>query len=295
MGSADPRAYSRNKRGIAGSLVWINFDRHALLNLFYKARGKFVADQDEIRPQFQDPDTMDPSAIFNSSVVRDAGPFVGASIDQLDNVLVSQVGGWTELATPWYSDQILPFDITLAAANEMGAMAGAKIFGVEILNEGTGVSIDDSVTETQATFVARTVGIFDTWSLRPFPPHAAIEIHSRQYGVTSNKPRIHRPGDLPPLFLHDGSLDRRRSVPVLPAHPPNRATAPDTDGKPVPCHAPDSFDTGSFSGQGNDTMSGLQGVASRTCSGQVFFFSFEGVLQRKGFSAKGGKLNSDQS
>jgi hypothetical protein len=37
MGSADPRAYSRNKRGIAGNLIWINFDRNALLNLFHFA------------------------------------------------------------------------------------------------------------------------------------------------------------------------------------------------------------------------------------------------------------------
>lgn len=42
MGSADPRAYSRNKRGIAGSLIWINFDRHGLLNLFKKANGNFA-------------------------------------------------------------------------------------------------------------------------------------------------------------------------------------------------------------------------------------------------------------
>jgi hypothetical protein len=62
-----------------------------------------------------------------------------------------------ELATSWYSDQILPFDITLGAVNEQGAMAGAKIFGVEILNEGSGISIDDAVTEMQATFVARAV------------------------------------------------------------------------------------------------------------------------------------------
>ncbi len=27
MGGPDARAYSRNKRGIAGSLIWINFDR----------------------------------------------------------------------------------------------------------------------------------------------------------------------------------------------------------------------------------------------------------------------------
>jgi hypothetical protein len=30
-----------------------------------------------------------------------------------------------------------------------------KLYGVEILNEGGGVSIDDPVTEMQATFVAR--------------------------------------------------------------------------------------------------------------------------------------------
>lgn len=41
MGSADPRSYSRNKRGIAGSIIWINFDRHAMLALFNKAKGKF--------------------------------------------------------------------------------------------------------------------------------------------------------------------------------------------------------------------------------------------------------------
>jgi hypothetical protein len=47
MGSPDARAYSRNKRGIAGSLIWINFDRHALLNLFYQAGATFLCDQDE--------------------------------------------------------------------------------------------------------------------------------------------------------------------------------------------------------------------------------------------------------
>src|SRR5437879_13896675 len=99
MGSADPRAYSRNKRGIAGSLIWINFDRHALLNLFRKARGKFVADVDEIRPQYQD-STVDASAVFTSSIVRSVGPSIGSTIDQLDNLSLTEVGGLSELATP---------------------------------------------------------------------------------------------------------------------------------------------------------------------------------------------------
>jgi hypothetical protein len=97
------------------------------------------------------------SAVFQSSVTRDFGPSIGATINALDAQTITSVGSTSELATPWYSDQILPFDITLSGANEYGAMCAAKIFGVEILNEGSGVSIDDAVTEMQATFVARVV------------------------------------------------------------------------------------------------------------------------------------------
>jgi hypothetical protein len=52
---------------------------------------------------------------------------------------------------------VLPFNITLAGANEYGAMCASKILGVEILNEGSGISVDDAVTEFQATFVARAI------------------------------------------------------------------------------------------------------------------------------------------
>lgn len=82
---------------------------------------------------------------------------INAPVDELDNIPLSEVQGFKEPALPWYSDQILPFDITVAAANEYGAAASAKLFGVEILNEGFGSSVDDSVLEMQATFVARSV------------------------------------------------------------------------------------------------------------------------------------------
>ncbi len=39
----------------------------------------------------------------------------------------------------------------------MGAACAMKLYGVEILNEGSGVSIDDAITEMQATFVARSL------------------------------------------------------------------------------------------------------------------------------------------
>jgi hypothetical protein len=115
----------------------------------------FLADADEIRPQYQNGE--DTSAVFQSSLSRDMGPSIGATIDQIDSQTISSVGATSEEVAPWYSDQVLPFDVTLAGANEYGAMACAKIFGLEILNEGSGVSIDDAVTEMQATFVARAV------------------------------------------------------------------------------------------------------------------------------------------
>lgn len=166
MGSADPRSFSRGKRGIAGTLIFVMFDRHAILsNLGGYAPGgglKFQSDKDDIRPQFKTvPATGNTpyggsdgalSATLNSTSGRTAADTVG---NQESNI--SNVGGDQELAKAWYADQIPPFDITLAAANEYGALAVMKIFGVEILNEGYGVSIDDIVSEQQHTYVARQI------------------------------------------------------------------------------------------------------------------------------------------
>src|SRR5215471_17086838 len=81
---------------------------------------------------------------------------IASTIDQLDRTITDISSEWA-LALPSYSDQVLPFNITLAGANEYGAMCASKILGVEILNEGSGISVDDAVTESQATFVARAI------------------------------------------------------------------------------------------------------------------------------------------
>jgi hypothetical protein len=81
----------------------INFDGHLLLNLIQKCAGTFVADMDEIRPQYSD--VTDGGAMFSSSVVRSSGPLIRSMIDALDNRLTS-AGHNKQLATPWYSDQV---------------------------------------------------------------------------------------------------------------------------------------------------------------------------------------------
>ena len=60
-------------------------------------------------------------------------------------------------ADPYYADEIPPFDITISFANEYGQMARVVLYAVEILNEGSGFSIDNVTSEKACTFVARRV------------------------------------------------------------------------------------------------------------------------------------------
>ncbi len=153
MGSADPRSYSRGKRGIAGTLVFIVFDRHSLLGSLGQQAAdgqgglKFMSDIDDVRPALDGSDDLGP-----------AGPG-GAGVQQVQNSESDLTGPASDqiVTSAWYVDQIPPFDVTLAAANEYGAVAVMRIFGVELLNEGYGVSIDDIVSEQQFTYVARTI------------------------------------------------------------------------------------------------------------------------------------------
>lgn len=153
MGSADPRSYSRNKRGIAGSFVWINFDRHSLMDHF--EHTWFVSDIDDFRPEWTEgPDSLSlNSEISTFGLINPPGTvdLVGQESE------LTTVTGDQQLAHPWYADQVMPFDIVLVGNNEYGASAKMKIVGVEILNDGLGVSIDDAVIESQSTFVARTI------------------------------------------------------------------------------------------------------------------------------------------
>lgn len=155
MGSADPRSFSRGKRGIAGTLIFIVFDRHAILGTLggLAADGglKFQSDKDDIRAQFVDPNSSLDAVLFSTS-----GNSPANAVQQQESNIAT-IGDDQEIANAWYADQIPPFDVTLAAANEYGAMAVMAILGVELLNEGSGVSIDDIVTEQQHTYVARSI------------------------------------------------------------------------------------------------------------------------------------------
>jgi hypothetical protein len=159
MGSADPRSFSRGKRGIAGTLIFLVFDRHALLGTFgmiAKNAGdpylKFMADKDDFVPN-----TSADSSASSLPIATVGDPDNPVDFTNLGESNINSIDDDQTPEAPWFSDQIPPFDVTLAAANEYGAFAVMRIYGIELLNEGYGVSIDDIVSEMQHTYVARTL------------------------------------------------------------------------------------------------------------------------------------------
>ncbi len=138
MGRANPRAFSRGKRMIAGSLVFILFDQNPLLQHFSGAR--FLGDMDE--------------DIHNAGSGMMTGANSGSTSggEQIDGVLEKQ-----KAMAPNYVDQIPPFDVILSAANEYGERASMKVLGIELMNENSGFSIDDIVVEQQYTYVATDI------------------------------------------------------------------------------------------------------------------------------------------
>jgi hypothetical protein len=159
MGSADPRSFSRGKRGIAGTLIFLVFDRHALLGTFgmiAKKAGddylKFMSDKDDFVPN-----TSSDNLLADVPITTVAGAALSGGLEDLGESQISSIDDDQTPEAPWFSDQIPPFDVTLAAANEYGAFAVMRIYGLELLNEGYGVSIDDIVSEMQHTYVARTL------------------------------------------------------------------------------------------------------------------------------------------
>jgi hypothetical protein len=170
MGSADPRSFSKGKRGIAGSLVMLVFDRSALLDTLQN-RCRYVGNSYEVL------DSQDPLIIDDRQE-----PAISAAEDGTVGTFRQGVRGATRngnvvtsdkvIAKPRYADQILPFDVVISAGNEFGHFASMVIGGVQIMNSGSGMSIDDITTDEAMTFVATHI--------KPWSNQYHIDIRSRQ-------------------------------------------------------------------------------------------------------------------
>lgn len=175
LGSADPRSFSRGIRGVAGSLVFAVFNRDALIEelkkvwsdiappaMFTAAGNLALASQDAFGQALTmtawDQRTTGGGKDVNGNTVARAE----TSAKQLGTDGKTQVqvpGGFSVIRKQniMYADMLPPFDITMTFANEYGQAAFQKIYDVDILNEGSGISVDTTVMERQMTYIARRI------------------------------------------------------------------------------------------------------------------------------------------
>ena len=166
MGSADARSFSRGKRGISGSLVFVQFDRDALLEEMKKDYSRVgnvpgMLNYQTFRANAGDYESQVLSGL--RSTRPGSGNVYG--IEAWDEKM-TQLGyggadfnpdNLTDFYVPEYADQLMPFNITITMANEFGQRSGMEIHGIQLLEEGSGFSIDDVIIAKAYTFVARKI------------------------------------------------------------------------------------------------------------------------------------------
>lgn len=86
-----------------------------------------------------------------------AGSLIFTNFDQytfnrLEKFQQGGLAGFYPLA-----DMLPPFDIVVSFSNEYGNFSKLRIFGVNIVDEGSTMSVDDLVTESTYTFMARGI------------------------------------------------------------------------------------------------------------------------------------------
>jgi len=167
MGSPDPRAIARSKRGIAGSMILTTFDRHALADFMRAsqfAAKKLSIETTPTNPYNKTYEIGGESPAVISKAIQSLSPRDAATaLQSAANVAASDAGltsastSMSESVAPMFTDQLMPFDTTLMGSNEYGVGSVMRVFGLEILNEGSGVSIDDTSNEVQMTYISRLI------------------------------------------------------------------------------------------------------------------------------------------
>lgn len=155
-GRKDPVAIARGKRGIAGSAVGVMFKEHLLYSAFKDLY--FVSDKYAYRP-------------------KSNGQTVGGTFELGEEFNAStDISANYEVTNAWYFDQLPPLDVTIVAMNETGQGASMRILGWEIMNEGSGVSVESMSLESQFTWLAR--GLHPWQALGQFGEESATGLSS---------------------------------------------------------------------------------------------------------------------
>jgi hypothetical protein len=184
LGSPDARSISRGKRGIGGSLVLAVFNRDSLMEEI-KLQWKDIAPM-RMFTGLGNLTYMEPSpgqwgdntpSVLHGQAAADwyidmaawntlsSAPKVPENewtnqqaVDAGKQMDLPQGFGLMHIENIIYIDQLPPVDVTMTFANEYGNAAFQKIYDMDFLNEGSGVSVDTIIMERKVTWIARKLG-----------------------------------------------------------------------------------------------------------------------------------------
>ena len=136
FGRSRPVSISRGKRGIAGTLQFVLFDRDALNTLMIDEDHQYYAHADEVNwltntfnPANYQLDAMNTftggNAIDATGVLKGGTNQWASGKDNTDGT--TSAVGRSIRTIPQYMDQIWPFDVTLMAQNEYGLGAWSSV------------------------------------------------------------------------------------------------------------------------------------------------------------------------
>lgn len=150
MGKKSPIAIPKGKRGIGGSFILAQLGYDALLEYVDSIqsdpnRQKIWIRKDEVVQQVTG---------RTRDAARNPALTSGGAADTAANAsLIAKQDLWVS-ESPFYADQIPPFNVTVVGTNEQGDRMAFRVFGVTILNDGVGISIDELNIEKRYTYVA---------------------------------------------------------------------------------------------------------------------------------------------
>lgn len=157
MGSADVKTFVKGKRGIAGTLSFSTFDRHALL---YEVFNNTVSPTNWFRERTLGEVYNTYGQSFTTNELGQAEGLKDHLVATRDTTGDSDVNRVLESYNERrlrYSDELPPFNITLTMVNDFGAASTCHINGVVLINEGYGYTMDDLTNDIAFTYVAREV------------------------------------------------------------------------------------------------------------------------------------------
>ena len=134
LGFVNAKGYTKGRRTIAGSLIFTLFNHESLQQV-----------QKQVRDYYQRAKLIYDAAYGNNGIKN--------------------------LIPHFKVDELPPFDVTITGANELGQAIQARVIGIQIVDNGVVMGIDDLFTEETMSYIAQ--------DYNPPAPYDPLHPHSR--------------------------------------------------------------------------------------------------------------------